>query len=155
MLHNGIQFLGDSFATENIAVKNVTATSAVAGGIYALDIPAADSDTNGAANVVRAELGNLVAVTSANLHGVLAIPSKKILPGETGSAVIAGFVSVKVNGTTDIAKGDRLKASAGSAVLTKATTNDVGVGLALEAFTTNADGSIKALFDGVSFNKKQ
>lgn len=157
MLHNAIQFLGDSVAVEKITVKNVTATDTVAGGVYALDITAIDAETSGASDPVRAGLGHLVAVATANLGGILVVTPKVIKAGELGEAIISGPVKVKVNGTTDIAKGDRLKASNASAVLTKASaaagSTDIGIGLALQAFATDGDGTIWAIFDGVAFNK--
>ncbi|HWP40861.1 MAG TPA: hypothetical protein VNL70_08040 [Tepidisphaeraceae bacterium] len=157
MLHNGIQFFGDSFEAEKITVRNVMATATVANGVYALDVTASGGDTSGAADPVRAAAGNIVAVSTANLGTILVITPKPIRPGEVGEAIVRGPAKVLVNGTTDIAKGDRLKASNGSAVLTKASSaagsTDIGVACAREAFTTDGDGTIKVFFDGICFNK--
>jgi hypothetical protein len=152
-----IQFGGDSFEVEKVFVKNVSGTDTVAGGVYALDLGAADSDTSGAADPIRAAQQNLVGVLTANLGGILVVTPKIIKAGEIGEAVISGPVKVLVDGTTDVAKINRLKASNASTSLSKASAAvgsvDIGVGVALEAQAADSAVLIWVLFDGISFNK--
>jgi hypothetical protein len=157
MHSNPIQFLGNVFETQRIMVKNVKGSVTVAGGVYALDIRAGDADTSGATDPVRAAQGNIVAVATLDLPGILVITPKAIADGDVGEAIISGPVKARVEGTTAVAKGDRLKANNAQNYLTKASAAagsvDVGVAIALEAQAVAAVVVIYVIFDGICFNK--
>lgn len=148
----GIQFAGDSLEAGKIAVVNKTGGALTVGGVYALDLFRADADTTD----VRTALKNLVAVSASNIDGILVIATKALADNEEGEAVVIGPVKALVDGdTTDVVVGDRLKATAASVNLTKASeaagSVDVAVGKALEGNTATA--ALKTIyFMGLNLN---
>lgn len=153
MLPGVIQFNNDNFQAVKIGFINKTGGALVKGGVYALDVNQADAYSTTA----QKSLFALKAVAAGNINGVLVVAEKATPSGEVGEGVVFGPCDALVEGTTDVAAGDRLKATAAQNYLAKASAAvgsvDVGVGMACGAQAANSSVLTKVLFDGIAFNK--
>jgi hypothetical protein len=136
---------------ESIQMFNRTGGNTVAGGVYVVDTPQEDGDST------DAEKGadNILGVTTARMNRLQNIVvAKEVVADNVEVNVIRGSTEgtvcrVLVDGTADVAKGDKLKLVNAQVYLVKATTNhlvdeaaalalDHYVAEALEAYTTDA-----------------
>jgi len=154
MIPGAIQFNGDTLQASKVGFINRTGAALVKGGVYALDL------TKGATESTTARAGayNLVAVATAHLAaGILVVAEAATPDDEEGQGVIFGPAKVLVEGTTDVAAGDRLKAVNAQNYLQKASAAvgsiDVGVGVARDAQAANSAVLTDVFFDGITFNK--
>lgn len=146
-----MQLLADSFEVQRLTVVNKTGAALVKGGIYALDI------TKVSATTLAQQLSYITGAVTANMGGILVVSETTTANGDECQVVVSGPVKALVDGTTDVAIGDRLKAVTATTALVKASAAvgsvDVGVGIALAARATDSAGLLDILFDGECFNK--
>jgi predicted RecA/RadA family phage recombinase len=153
MIPGAIQFNGDTMQSSKLGFINRTGGAMVKGGVYALDIVRGNVNSTS----VRTALYNAVTLAAGNIGGILVVAETTTPDGEEGQGVVFGPADVRLDGTTDVAAGDRLKAVSGTTNLAKASAAvgsvDVGVAIALEARTADSVGLQKVIFDGFAFNK--
>ena len=124
---------------------NRSGASTAVGGVLALDIAAGDA----ASTTPELALTNLIEPATAQFNTAEYVVCKEVKADDllvdcfTGDGVL---VQVRVNSTTDIAKGDPLKPVNSENHLVKATSTDPYVATALEARTTDDVGLIWVLF---------
>lgn len=153
---------GQVFTTHKRRVMNRTAATVAIGDVVAFDMLATDADitkgVGGGTGLDKQDgiFHNVVAVAAGNKDGLIAVVSG-LLSGagkdntEIEVTLLGQRVKCKVNSTTDIAIGDRLKPVAADDHLVKlaaAAADERAVAYALEARTTDDEGTIDVTFFG-------
>ena len=139
-------YAGDHFQNASKTFNNRTGATSVLGGTAAVDVAQAESESDSIIN----GLGNAKAVSTALMAaGLIGVWEKAgIADNAAGGLIIGEGVRCKVNvdSTTDISKGDALKCVNAGDHMVKATTGtDRYHAIALEARTSNDEGTIEAL----------
>lgn len=137
--------------TEQIPAINRTGSTLTVGGVYALDLPGANSNSTDA----ESNLTSLVLVTAGNINGQLVVALDAVLADLPGKFMSIGRVQGLVDGTTDVAEGDALVAQIGSINLRLGKSGDGArpCAQALAAQTANAGTLTDIWFDGRSMFK--
>jgi len=104
---------------------NKTGSDTVVGGVYSVDLPGddADSQTSSAADPNKSQ-GNVTAVSTADIAAGELIVAEEIVADDADGRFCEGegvVVNVLVDGTTDVAAGDPVKAQNASTSVIKAT----------------------------------
>lgn len=136
---------------EEITAINRTGSALTAGGVYALDITRTDATNSTDAD---SSLKNVVACATANLRGILVVALGATAAAAAGRFVVKGLCSVLIDGTTDVAVGDKLvPQNASNAVIKQAATSLVNnCGFTLTAQTTDAATlTANVWFDGYTY----
>jgi hypothetical protein len=122
---------------------NKTGADTVLGGAYSVDLPGddADSKTSSATDPDKSQ-GNVTAVSTADIACGQILVSKGIYADDDGGEFVEGegvVVNALVDGTTDVAAGDALKAqNAGTSFIKATVGTDRFHAIALKAQTTNS-----------------
>jgi hypothetical protein len=127
-------------------LNNRTGATSVQGGSGALDV----AQTQGESTSIGLALTNVTPVTTAIIAaGVIGVwESAGVVDNAKGRFIIGEGVQcvLNVDGTTDVAKGDALKAVNAGDHFVKATVGtDRYHAIALEARTANSEGPVRAL----------
>lgn len=139
-----------SLPREEIVAVNRTGAALVVGGMYSLDITGGDATSIDA----DSNLSNVVATATANLEGFLVVALQPTADKAVGKFLIRGVDQLLVDGTTDVAEGDRLIPQNASVNVIKATALVMPCALALEAQTANAGTLARCYFDGYTWKTK-